>query len=77
MRSNAAQRRNDGEGMTAMPSSKTKKQNERYQMGFTKTDVLLKHTPKKSEVLLRNGLGKIFVAKTTASVEAIATTEEH
>jgi hypothetical protein len=38
-------------------------------MGLTKTDYRLKLTPEKSEVLLRNGLGKIVVAKTTAKLD--------
>jgi hypothetical protein len=45
-------------------------------MGLTKTDYRLSLTPKVSEVLLRNGLGKINVARATAVLEPIATTGE-
>jgi hypothetical protein len=46
-------------------------------MGFTKTEVRLKHTPKISEVILKNGLGRMCVVKTIAVVEPIATMEKN
>ena len=38
-------------------------------MGLTKTDYKLIFMHEKSEVLLKNGLGKIVVAKTTARLD--------
>jgi hypothetical protein len=59
-----------------MLSSQKREQSERLTMGLTKTDYRLSLMPRVSEVLLRNGLGKINVARTTAVLEPIATTGE-
>jgi hypothetical protein len=60
-----------------MQSLKKKAQKERFRMGLTKIDLKLKHTPAVSEVLLKNGLGKMSVVKTIAVVEPSATTEKN
>jgi len=45
-------------------------------VGLKKTDYRLTVSPKKSAVLLSNGLGRIVVASTSAELEPIATTGE-
>ena len=67
---------NVGASQTSMPFSPKREQSERSTMGLTKTDYRLKLTPSVSEVLLRNGLGKINVARTTAVLEPIVTIGE-